>query len=374
MLDARQNQRFRRALLAWFGRDARDLPWRKTRDPYHVWLSEIMLQQTQVATVVPYFTRFVAALPTIADLAAASEQTVLKLWEGLGYYRRARNLHRAARVIASEHEDRFPDDPEAVEKLPGIGRYTAGAILSIAFDQRRPILEANTRRLYARLLGYRGDVRSARAEKTLWQFAEQLVPRISPGRFNQALMELGATICRPRNPDCEACPVAAFCQAKSQGLQNRIPRRAAAKKIVRVREAAIVVVRGRRVLLQQRLPDERWAGLWDFPRFAAGASNGAETHGAADHRKLEWLLAESLGIKAAIVRPLARLRHGVTRFDITLDCYLARFHSRRSRRRPRRPLRWLRPAELDEYPLSSPARKLAGIVARLRRSLDGRAS
>jgi A/G-specific adenine glycosylase len=185
-------------------------------------------------------------------------------------------------------------------------------------------------------------------------------------------MELGATVCRPRDPKCDACPVAAFCEAKRQGWQDRIPRRAAAKRMVRVREAAIVVVRGRRVLLQQRLPEERWAGLWDFPRMALDGAGGERDEEEVDRRRLEKLLVESLGVRATVVRPLARLRHGVTRFDITLDCYLARYRGRTGRR-PLRRWRWLRPAELEGYPLSSPARRLAEIVARSRRSLDGRA-
>ena len=167
---------FRRKLRAWYARHARDLPWRGTRDPYTVWLSEIMLQQTQVETVKPYFRRFLAALPTIEALAQAEEQQVLRLWEGLGYYRRARQLHQAARQIVAEHGGRFPTDPQAVERLPGIGRYTAGAILSIAFDQRRPILEANTLRVFSRLLAYDGQTASSAGQKLLWAAAEAVLP------------------------------------------------------------------------------------------------------------------------------------------------------------------------------------------------------
>ena len=199
---------FRRRLLAWFDQNARVLPWRRSRDPYAVWLSEIMLQQTQVATVIGYFDRFLARFPTIEALARADEHEVLRLWEGLGYYRRARQLHRAARIIVAEHGGRFPRDPSIVRRLPGIGRYTAGAILSIAFDAREPILEANTLRLLSRLLCYDGDPRSPDGQRLLWAMAEALLPRRGSGRLNQALMELGSEVCTARSPRCEQCPVA----------------------------------------------------------------------------------------------------------------------------------------------------------------------
>ena len=226
-----------------------------------------MLQQTQVATVRPYFERFLAALPTVEALAAADEHEVLRLWEGLGYYRRARQLHQAARLICSRHGGRFPRDIEQLRRLPGIGRYTAGAILSIAFDQPQPILEANTSRLFSRLLAWSGEPASAAGQRLGWAMAEAVLPRRGAGRFNQALMELGSEVCQPRQPRCAVCPVASLCRAFAAGLQSRIPppRRKAARKAVR--EAAVVVRRRGRVLLLQRPEGGRWAGLWDFPRF-----------------------------------------------------------------------------------------------------------
>ncbi len=215
---------FRRRLLAWYRRHARDLPWRRTRDPYAVWVSEIMLQQTQVATVESYFPRFMAALPTIQTLAAAGEDDVLRLWEGLGYYRRARQMHAAARKIVSDFAGEFPRQTDDVRGLPGIGRYTAGAILSIAFDAREPIVEANTLRLLARLLAFREDPLGGSGQRLLWHFAEDLLPQRDSGAFNQALMELGSMVCTPRQPRCEACPVAELCPTRLQGLQEVIPR------------------------------------------------------------------------------------------------------------------------------------------------------
>ncbi|HOM18841.1 MAG TPA: A/G-specific adenine glycosylase, partial [Thermoguttaceae bacterium] len=205
---------FRRRLLGWFDRNKRDLPWRRTKDPYAVWLSEIMLQQTQAPTVVRYFERFLAAFPTVHALAQADQAAVLRLWEGLGYYRRAVQLHEAARKIVSEFGGQFPQTLDELLQLPGIGRYTAGAILSIAFDQRQPILEANTLRLWARLLAYPEPTGSASAQRLFWQMAEWVLPHRQVGRFNQALMELGSTVCLPRQPRCPECPVSRFCLAR----------------------------------------------------------------------------------------------------------------------------------------------------------------
>ena len=204
--DASWLRSFRRRLPAWFDRHARKLPWRRNHDPYAVWVSEIMLQQTQVGTVVSYFDRFLAAFPTIEALAAADEQDVLRLWEGLGYYRRARQLHKAAKIIVAEHAGNFPRNPEIVRRLPGIGRYTAGAILSIAFDARQPILEANTLRLLSRLLAYDGDPRSTEGQRLLWAMAEAVLPRRGSGRMNQALMELGSEVCAARRRGVKIAP------------------------------------------------------------------------------------------------------------------------------------------------------------------------
>ncbi len=223
--DVMWKARFRRRLMTWFRRSARDLPWRSTRDPYAVWISEIMLQQTQVVTVVGYFERFLAAFPTVVDLAAADEQQVLRLWEGLGYYRRARQLHAAAKIIVAEHQGRFPRDPQQIRDLPGIGRYTAGAIASIAWDAREPILEANTLRVFSRLLGYRGDPTQSRGQQLLWDFSASVLPAKEIGLFNQALMELGSEVCTPRSPLCDRCPVGASVPDETRRSPGRDPRR-----------------------------------------------------------------------------------------------------------------------------------------------------
>ena len=236
--------------------------------PYRVWVSEIMLQQTQVATVRDYFERFIRAFPNVRRLAAADEQQVLRLWEGLGYYRRARQLHAAAKKIVAEYGGAFPQDLVELQKLPGIGRYTAGAIASIAFGQRAPILEANTIRLLSRLIGYRDDPLKSAGQRLLVASRQPTFCRsTNVARFNQALMELGSLVCTPAEPCCDACPLAGVCAAFAAGLQHSIPLEKPRQDITAVREAAVVIRRNGRVLLRQCAEGERWAGLWDFPRF-----------------------------------------------------------------------------------------------------------
>lgn len=356
--DAAWRGRLRRRLSAWFARHARDLPWRGRRDPYAVWVSEIMLQQTQVATVKPYFERFMAAFPTVGDLARAEPREVLRLWEGLGYYRRAAQLHEAARRIVEDHGGRFPADPEAVRRLPGVGRYTAGAVLSIAFGQRQPILEANTTRLFARLLAYEGDPGAGAGQRLLWALAEAVLPRRGAGTLNQALMELGSMVCLPRGPRCGECPVVSLCAARAQGRQEEVPPPKARRPAEPRREAAVVVRRGGRVLLVQVPPGQRWAGLWDFPRFEIAPDGAA---------RLEEQIAEGVrrltGVAVRFGRRLKTIKHGVTRFRITLECCEAEYAGRARGPDVRPVMRWLRPAELVQYPLSTTGRILAGMAA-----------
>jgi A/G-specific adenine glycosylase len=355
--DAAWLRSFRRRLPSWFDRHARKLPWRRNRDPYAVWVSEIMLQQTTVATVTGYFDRFLAAFPSIKALAAADEHDVLRLWEGLGYYRRARQLHRAAKIIVAEHGGQFPTDPEFVRRLPGIGRYTAGAILSIAFDAREPILEANTLRVLSRLLAYDGDPRSTEGQRLLWAMAEAVLPKKGSGRMNQALMELGSEICTARTPQCEVCPVAMLCRANQQGRQLEIPRPKAKRSIEPVRQAAVVVRHRGRVLLLRWPEGGRFAGLWDFPRFPIVSARAAELR-----RELAENVLALTGVAIAPGKHLKTLTHAVTRFRITLECYEAEFLSDSDGAETAVKTRWLRPVELDAYPSSSTGRKLARLV------------
>jgi A/G-specific adenine glycosylase len=355
--------RLRRRLLAWFDRHRRDLPWRRDRDPYRVWVSEVMLQQTTVAAVGPYFERFVAAFPTVTALAAADEQDVLRLWEGLGYYRRARHLHAAARRLVAEHGGTLPDDPAVWADLPGVGRYILGAVLSQAFDRRLPIVEANSLRVLCRLFGYAGDPRSGAGQKWLWETARAVLPAKRVGDFNQALMELGALVCTPTAPKCESCPVAAACVARAQGLQGVIPPKPARPAVTEVREVAVVVRRGPRVLLVRRPAERpasgypaRWANMWEFPH---GELEAGESYEAAAAR----LLGPLTGLTADLGPELLTVRHGVTRFRITLVCLEAEYRGGRFRSEFYSRGLWLRPAELAEYPVSTPQRRLARAVA-----------
>jgi A/G-specific adenine glycosylase len=342
-------RRLQAHLLNWFRANQRVLPWRRSREAYPIWISEIMLQQTQVSTVVPYFERFLAAFPDVRSLAAAEEREVLRHWEGLGYYRRARDLHRAARLMVERHAAKFPRDPEAARDLPGIGRYTLGAILSQAFGQRLPILEANSRRVLCRLFGRADDPRRGAGLAWLWQTAEDLLPHDDPGDFNQALMELGALICTPAEPKCLFCPLMAECQARRLGLQEKIPLRAEPPAPVDVQELAVVIRRGPRVLLVQRPSRGRWANLWEFP------------HGPA--KNPARLALDLTGIKPGPAEELLTLRHGVTHHRITMTCFTAPYQSGDFRSDFYVRGRWLFPSQLAEYPVSTPQRKLAVAVS-----------
>jgi len=351
---ARWKQTLRRKLFAWFRGHARDLPWRVSADPYCVWISEIMLQQTQVTTVIPYYQRFLKRFPTVVELAQADEAEVLRAWEGLGYYRRARQLHAAAKVMVERYQGDFPESLADVRALPGIGRYTAGAILSIAFDQRQPIVEANTVRLFSRLLAYQEDPSSARGQNVLWEFAESLLPRRNVGTFNQALMELGSEICTPRNPACEACPLATLCPTQAKGLQATIPVKKRRTAVESVRQACVVVWRNERVLLRRCEENERWAGMWDFPRFDILAHRGAMLRNELTEKVLNMT-----GMQIQPGTRLSSMKHSVTRYRIQLACYEATHVAGRIRGAS---LAWVPPKQLQEYPLNVTARKISDAV------------
>lgn len=353
-LDAEWLKRFRNALTRWYSRQGRDLPWRRSRDPYPIWISEIMLQQTTVAAVIPYFERFLQRFPTLDVLARADEHDVLRHWEGLGYYSRARNIHKTARVIVESLAGNFPQQVPELLDLPGIGRYTAGAVASFAFDRRAPILEANTLRLYCRLLGYTGDPRSKEGQELLWHFAEEILPKRQPGQFNQALMELGQTVCSPVRPACENCPVNLCCGAFARGLQETIPQPVRKPEITAVTETSVIVRRGSQCLLVQRQPGERWAGLWDFLRFEGDT-------GDVPPGEIPPRVRATTGLEVAGMELLTEIRHSVTRFRITLRCYTAESRRGKARTEPREH-RWVPVSELQEYPLSVTGRKLARLL------------
>ncbi|MEO6740882.1 MAG: A/G-specific adenine glycosylase [Chthoniobacteraceae bacterium] len=258
----------RRALTAWFRRAARDLPWRRTQDPYTILVSEIMLQQTQVATVIPFFARWLARFPDFASLAAAEESDVLGVWQGLGYYSRARNLHRAAKTIVATHDGKMPRDPALIRTLPGIGRYTAGAVASFAFDLPEPLVDANVARVLARLLDLHTPIDSTAGQSALWSAAIALVPEKGARIFNSALMELGALVCTPRTPNCDACPISKHCVAFANGTVASLPRKKPRRKQVELAEHCAWTVSRGRILLEHQT-GKRWRGLWKLPSLPA---------------------------------------------------------------------------------------------------------
>ena len=331
-LSVAQPRRVAPLLLAWYRRTARDLPWRRSSDPYRVWLSEVMLQQTQVERVQDYFRRFLARFPTVTSLARADEPEVLRLWEGLGYYRRARQLHAAARAVVREHGGRFPDTVADLRTLPGVGRYTAAAVASIAFGRPEPIVEANSRRVLARLAGHTGSLAGSRREEPLWQLAASLLPRRAAGRFNQSLMDLGAMVCTPRRPLCDRCPLAACCAARRDGTAEAIPARTARRETIVIRERAAVYRRGNRVLLERRGPGSWWEGLWDFPRQAPGRTAGPR---------------------------LGTITYTVTHHRVT--CVVVDADPRTAPRGTGQ--RWVAVGTLEALPLSAPGRRIARLLA-----------
>jgi A/G-specific adenine glycosylase len=327
-----------RSLLTWFAQNARDLPWRRARAPYAIWVSEIMLQQTQVKTVLPYWERWMKALPDIAALAQAPVETLYKLWEGLGYYHRVRNMQAAARLIQTRHGGIFPAQFEQVLELPGIGRYTAGAICSIAFNQPQPVLDGNVIRVLTRLFGIEGDPREPQTNAQLWQLAAQLVERAHTldqpkgrsrgrGRFgdfngqaaracsalNQSLMELGATICTPRQPACEVCPLQKCCVACRERKVNELPALPRRIQATRRRFFAFVVSRRGRLLVRQRPDGVVNARLWEFPN----------TEVTLAEKNSKQAARAALGFAPAGLKPLGRLRHTITRYHIELDVFRA---------------------------------------------------
>jgi A/G-specific adenine glycosylase len=336
--------------LRWFDRNARTLPWRKNKSRYRVWISEIMLQQTQVAAVVPYFNRFISRFPSVRALASANESEVLRAWEGLGYYRRARHIHQAAQIMVSRHGGQCPGTIEQWRELPGIGRYTAGAILSISDDARLPIVEANTVRLFCRLLGERGDPRRTKTRARLWAFAESLLPRQRVGDLNQSLMEIGSQVCTPRNPRCNECPLRGFCTAFQQDRVEEFPRKLDTTRSTRIHQAAVVIRRGDRILMKRSGPRERWSGLWDVVRFERPQRlSGPEI---ARQIKMET------GLRVTLHEEDFAFRFGVTRYAITLHCYQAANVTGKLRSPRASGWKWINVGTLDNLPLNMTARKI----------------
>lgn len=347
---------FQRRLLAWYRRHRRDLPWRASRDPYRIWVAEVMLQQTRIAAVMPYYDRFLEKFSTVEALARAAQPEVLRLWSGLGYYSRARNLHAAAQQIVARHDRKFPRTLESALELPGIGRYTAAAVLSIAYDVPLAVLDGNVARVLARLGAVRGDLRAPHRWNKLTANAERLLARRAAGDWNQALMELGETICTPQTPRCAHCPVARWCQARARNLTRQIPAPRRKRAAIHIRIAAAILhdPRGRTLLVRDpgSHDDVLFSRLWQFP--AVEVASQAKPELAAHLQSILKIDAASFDLE-----PLPAARHGVTFRNITLLPFLARVASLPKRTRTRiLPL-----SRLPDLPVSSATHKIAAAAA-----------
>lgn len=339
-------------LLAWYRKHKRPLPWRETSDPYRIWVSEIMLQQTRVETVIPYYKNLLEKFPTIRALAQASADEVLKSWENMGYYARARHLHEAARKMVERFGGTLPDSPKEILSLPGIGEYTAGSILSIAFGKPVPAIDGNAKRVLCRLAAIRKDPNEPSVKRQLHEFAENLIPAEAPGDFNQAVMDLGATICTPGQPLCSSCPLADLCVARSKKLENVLPFREKANPLPH-RTATAGILRNRRgeILLVQRPKKGLLGGLWKFP-------GGEKKSGESLKACLMRCLAEELGIEAAVREELISVDHGYSHFLITVHAFDCRLLKGKPRALGCADFRWLSPVDFSLLAFSKADREI----------------
>jgi A/G-specific adenine glycosylase len=344
------SEKIQARLLRWFAKNGRDLPWRKTRDPYKIWISEIMLQQTQVATVIPYYQRFLKSFPTVHHLAKSDLSKVLKIWEGLGYYSRARNLHRASKMILNHLNGTIPDQLKDLLNLPGIGKYTAGAILSIAYNKEAPILDGNVRRVLSRLFAVSEDPK--KTGRLLWKISEALIPKGRPNSFNQAIMDLGAMICTPKDPQCHRCPLHRHCRAKASGNAERYPSRVIKKKIPNVEAISAVIVRDGRVLLNQRPPEGLLGGLWEFPNWKNEKKLRARLR-----LRLRNHIRKEMGIKSEVKEFIGTFKQAFTHFKLTLHTYRCEAIDGRGRGK------WVTVYNLDQFAMSRIHRRIANAIS-----------
>lgn len=343
---------FAARLLKWYQHNARDLPWRRRVTPYRTWVSEVMLQQTRVETVIPYFQRWMIRFPTLRRLSEASEQEVLLLWEGLGYYSRARNLRNAARLIIRHFDGKIPSEVSQLSKLPGVGPYTAGAIASIAFRVNAVALDGNIRRVLARVFYIRGTAKDPRVEKRLWVIARAHLPTGKASEYNQALMDLGATICLPKQPRCDLCPVCGMCLARKRGEQASIPRRQRRRSIPHQVLGAVVVRRNRSVLIAKRVSKNLLGGMWEFPKAALDrGENGRPVAG----RRFSDSLKEEQALRVWNLSPLLQVQHAYSHFRVTVHAFRGRGTLESSGRR----FKWVRVVTLSHYPMGRVDRMIA---------------
>lgn len=327
-------------LLNWFENNQRPLPWRTHYEPYEVWISEIMLQQTQVATMLPYFERWMQRFPNLKSLAEAEEETVLKLWEGLGYYSRARNIQKTAQTLLATRGGSFPTDHATILKLPGIGPYTAAAICSIAFEQDYAVLDGNVIRVLSRFLDFREKIQNHKA--LFWETAQELLPPGKARDFNQAMMELGALVCTPRKPTCTNCPLKKICKANKSGTQELLPYKGPSRSKVEVKVVVAIIHQGGKIFIQKRQAKGLMAGLWEFPGGKVEKEEALET---ALHREIQ----EELGVSIKHIRPFMNFKHAYTKYLVDLHSYLADFDQGELELRAASEGKWVFLEELDQF-------------------------
>ncbi len=350
----------RLGLLEWYRYHRRDLPWRGESSPYRIWVSEVMLQQTQVTTVIPYYQHFLEKFPTLETLAAAPLAEVLKAWEGLGYYSRARNLHQAAREIVERYEGQLPGSYVELRTLPGFGDYTAGAIASIAFGQAVPAVDGNVKRVMARLFALESDISRAPAARQLQEIARALVDPVTPGDWNQAIMELGATVCLPKSPKCLLCPLNNMCEGRLQGIEQALPVKPVKKALPHYDVTAAVIRQDGKVLIAQRPLEGMLGGLWEFP---GGKMEAGETLTQCLCREIE----EELGVVIEVGQPVATIKHSYTHFKITLHAFSCRLLKGSPQALGVADWRWVSLAEINAFPFPRTDLK---IIAALRNQAD----
>lgn len=349
-------QSFSQSLLAWYQQNGRDLPWRDRVAPYTIWIAEIMLQQTRVDTVIPYYLRWMDRFPTVEDLARVELGEVMSQWEGLGYYRRAINMHKAAAIILSEHSGQLPRTVEQLEKLPGIGKYTAAAIAAIAFDQDVLAMDGNLRRVFSRVFEFGRDPSKPRAERQLRNLARDLLPSGQAGAFNQALMDLGSMVCLPRIPECTDCPVRAFCRAHKSNRQHELPVRKARARIPQVAAVAAVLQQNEKVLLGRRSESAMLARLWEYP-------GGRVESGESDGEALQREIFEELGVEIRLHKQIGAYRHSYTHFKVCLNAYHCEIIGGQPKTKVHSELQWVHIHDLGEYPMGKIDRLISNDLA-----------
>ena len=360
VLSKNEIRSLRRALLDWYRKNHRDLPWRRVSDPYPIWVSEVMLQQTQVATVLPYYQNFLKHFPNLRKLARADLQQVLKVWEGLGYYARARNLHKAAGAVIERHQGIIPYSRSDFQKLPGVGEYIAAAVLSIAFNQPYAVVDGNVKRVLSRLFVINAPVNQSAVKKVFQQAAADLLDPREPGTFNQALMELGALICKPRNPLCSDCPVRPWCRANQNDRISEFPRKVKKQATPEYPIAVGVVFKKDRVLITRRKPEGLLGGLWEFPGGKIKSNENAQT---ACIREIK----EEVNLTVAVESHLCRVKHAYTHFKIKMDVFCCVYISGRLKLNGPVDHRWIRLDQLSDYPLPKANHKF---LAKLREYVE----